>query len=141
MSYFLNLSKNWKDTVVIANNDLANSYELSKKALANFTFRSSISAELSIQGINCYATAPTGWNYMSTEEIKYNINDILDAIINNKDSQINERNYYALGCYYANFSSKFKAIKFELDDKGAISCSKDTTFLDVPRFHFVKYRN
>ena len=141
MNYFLNLSKNWKDTVVIANNDLANSYELSKKALANFTFRSSISAELSIQGINCYATAPTGWNYMSNEEIKYNVDDILDVIINNKNSQINERNYYALGCYYANFSSKFKAIKFKLDDKGAIFCTKDTTFLDMPRFHFVKYRN
>ena len=141
LNYFLNLTKNWKNTKVISNSNSTNSYKLASLAFLNFTFRSSLSAELSLLGIDCYQTANNGWSFTCPEKVKIEKNEIYEAMQKNETLSATELDLYALACYQCTFSVEFSSMQIISKNSSTYSNFIDGNELDIPKYEFYKTRN
>ena len=144
-NYFNDLTKSWENTILIKNNDAVDSYELARAAHTNFTFRSSISAELSSENICVFLTAPTFWSFLCPEKLVSSKVEIESAIVKEKIADINLVDFQGWSYYYTKNGSKFSALKITSIKKR----NKNHHFvfhlsslaLDIPRINFIKQRN
>jgi hypothetical protein len=141
LAYFLSLTNKWNNTTVISNSDPTNSYKLASLAIVNFSFRSSISAELSLLGINCFQTAYNGWSFTSPEKVKIKRKEILHAMQNYKTYTTTQSDSYALACYQCTFSSEFLSLKGVNQNLTNYSNYIDGKELDIPKYNFYKIRD
>ena len=142
--YFADLIKNWDDVIMISNDNATNSYELAYSAHTNFTFRSSISAVLSLQDIDVYFTAPSFWSYLCPDKLTLSETEIEKVILNKSSHSGYAIDSQGWANYYLNNGSKFTA--FELDyvtgTKGQrLVYSLGTMILDIPKYKFLRTRN
>lgn len=146
-NYYSSLCLNWKNVVLIPNDNSFNSYQLAEFALANFTFRSTIAAELSLHNVSCYLTAPHTWSYASPGKIKIGGDAITSELIKKKSlkSKNNLDNegldWYTLGTYVANFSTELRSLGSTFKDQKKFTYTLKNLPLDTPRFRFVNSRN
>lgn len=110
-------------------------------AFLNFTFRSSLSAELSLLGIDCYQTANNGWSFTCPEKVKIEKNEIYEAMQKNETLSATESDLYALACYQCTFSVEFSSMQIISKNSSTYSNFIDGNELDIPKYEFYKTRN
>jgi hypothetical protein len=141
--YFKNLTKSWENTTLIPNYDAANSYKIAELAVANFSFRSTISVELSLLGINCFHTAMNAWSFSCLDKVKIGHDEILDSIKSSieKVSKMSNNDVYVFSCYMSNHGSKFLSLEFVIDSHSGFQTFVYGNRIDIPRFNFYRIRN
>jgi hypothetical protein len=148
-NFFLKLAKDWCNTTIIENNDSLDSYKLATYSKANFTFRSSLSAEFAFRGINVFHTAKTAWSYHCPEKLAFTVDEIIQAINFDKISYENKSyEFYTFASYYQNHGKDFKSLKFySINDKLNVNSKYrpyinklNDTELDIPKTNFKLFR-
>ena len=141
--FFYDLTKNWKNTTLIYNNDPINSFDLAKKSWINFTFRSSIGAELEALNLPVYYTAPTTWGGTDSRLLIKNKNQLSKLLSSSSREYFKPTSDYQLFVAY-NFEQgqEYRFIKFRETNSNrkeyAVLINK--LELDVPRFKFIGQR-
>jgi hypothetical protein len=103
---------------LISNDSNVNSYEIAQQAKFVFTFRSSLSAEFSMVGINCFQTAPTAWSrYSDIEPIvsKEDMHRVLTERVNKNKHIL--KDWEAFAMYYAMQGTPFESMKLNLESE------------------------
>jgi hypothetical protein len=141
--FFYDLTKSWKNTTLIYNNDPINSFDLAKKSWINFTFRSSIGAELEALNLPVYYTAPTTWGGIDSRLLIKNKNQLSKLLSSSSREYFKPTSDYQLFAAY-NFEQgqEYRFIKFREpnSNKKEYAVLINELELDVPRFKFIGQR-
>jgi len=141
--YFKDLTKSWPNTILIKSSEKVSSYELGKKSLVNFVFRSTLASEFTIQNIPVYVVAQTENSKYAPKQQALTIRD-MERVIDNPTNQssMNIDGVRAYACYLEKFGQSFQYIKI-LNKDNSISQLEywhNGKMLDVPRFKFKTFR-
>ena len=141
--YFRNLTKNWQNTVLIKSSEKVNSYELARKSLVNFVFRSTLASEFIIQNIPIYVVAQTENSKYAQKQQALTIKDmesVIDYPANLSSKNMDGIRAYA--CYQEKFGQSFRYIKILKKDNSIAQFEfwHNGIMLDVPRFKFKTFR-
>ena len=144
LAYFKELVGGWNNVTLIPNTSNFDSYQLIKDSMCVFTFRSSLSAELSLAGVQCIQTASTAWTKLSDGQPIIEIEDMVRLISGDipiKNTASND--WYGFAAYNSLHGREFESIQVTADSrtKTRIIHVLNGTFLDLPRFKFKLARN
>ncbi len=145
--YFQNLTKNWKDVVIIGSTEQTNSYKLAEKAWVNFVFRSTtLASELSILNIPVYVTAQTENSNHAINQQTQTSAKIEDVIVSPQKLRHNAtEGFHSYACYAEKFGTSFSYIKIIKSKNSGELKSKfefwyEGSRLDIPRFGIKQFR-
>jgi hypothetical protein len=144
LAYFKELVGGWNNVTLIPNTSNFDSYQLIKDSICVFTFRSSLSAELSLAGVQCIQTASTAWTKLSDGQPIIETEDMVHLISGDipiKNTASND--WYGFAAYNSLHGREFESIQVTADPrtKTRIIHVLNGTSLDLPRFKFKLARN
>jgi hypothetical protein len=142
--FFYDLTKSWKNTTLIYNNNAINSFELAKKSWINFTFRSSIGAELEALNLPVYYMAPTTWGGKDSRLLIKNKKQLSKLLSSSSREYFKPTSDYQLfAAYNSEQGQEYKFIEFREQNshKKEYAILINDLELDVPRFKFISQRN
>jgi hypothetical protein len=141
--YFYNLTKNWRNTTLILNNNAVDSYALAKKCWMNFTFRSSLGAELEAIGVPVYYMAPTTWGGEKSHLLIKSNKQLTKLLITGPRKEFKSKGDYKIfAAYYSMHGQNYKFVSFQQSNYENYNYSVlvDNQELDKPRFNFISQR-
>ena len=148
--FFQNLTKNWRNSLLIPNFEYTNSYKLAEKAKINFIFRSTLGLEFSYRSIPVYHLAPTFWSGYAIKKLISTKQEIKEILEENKSYsyQANVNSDYHVFALYNTFQGQnFENVGFAKNDKILNSKHNNKYMtvlngieLDKPHFRFFTWR-